>query len=130
MASSAGIKTAIECVADFPDDHLEESDEIVRASGMSLSQAIADLLTKAGVKVAAPSLDEEHDSWEFFAEWAGGRFWILVTDMGETKLIQTQDMSPLLKRIFARSSAYSDFLKLLHTALASDARFSQIEWKS
>jgi hypothetical protein len=128
MASNSRLKSAIECVADFPDDHLEESDEIVRASGMSLSRAIADLLTESGVSASAPTLDREHDSWEFYAEWAGRRFWVLVSDMGATKLIQTEDASPILKRFFSGQAAYVAFLGLLHRELSNDARFRSVEW--
>ena len=79
---------------------------------------------------STPSLDVEHDSWEFYAEWPGRKFWLLVTDMGEKKLIQTEDASPLLKRIFSGNAAYVEFLGTLHSAISSDPRFNALEWVS
>jgi hypothetical protein len=128
MASNSRLKSAIECVADFPDDHLEVGDEVVRASGMSLSRAIADLLAESGVSASIPTLDREHDSWEFYAEWSGRRFWILVSDMGATKLIQTEDASPIFRRFFSGQAAYAEFLELLYRELSNDARFRSVEW--
>lgn len=127
MANSTHIKTAIECVVDFPDDQLENDGEIVRPGGMGVATAIAELLRQTGATVTEPSLDFEH-GWEFVAEHHGRRFWVLVTDLEKTKLIQTQDVSSLLKRLFSGREAYTDFLELLHGALIDDARFKSTEW--
>ena len=127
MENSTHIKTAIECVVDFPDDQLEEDREIVRPGGMGVATAIAELLRQTGATVTEPCLDFEH-GWEFVAERYGRRFWVLVTDLEKTKLIQTQDVSSLLKRLFSGRQAYTDFLKLLHRVLAGDARFKSAEW--
>ncbi len=128
MASSSSLPTAIEFKADFPDDQLEEGRRIVRPGGMGISQAIANRLTQAGLSTSEPSLDVEHNSWEFFAERAERKFWVLVTDLAEIKLVQTKDVSPFLKRIFSGNAAYKEFLDSLHSAMSADARFSSLAW--
>jgi hypothetical protein len=127
MASSAITKTAIECVADFPDDQLEKDEEIIRPGGRGVAIAIAELLKGVGATVSEPSLDFEH-GWEFVAERDGRKFWILVTDLEQTKLIQTQDLSSLFKRLFSGQAAYVVFLGLLHRELSNDVRFRSVEW--
>ncbi len=127
MAGRSEIKTAIECVADFPDDQLEKDGEIVRPGGMGVAEAIAQLLSQAGLSVSEPSLDFEH-GWEFFAEVDGRRFWVLVTDLDQTKLIQTRDVSPFARRLFRGQAAYANFLKEMYRMLSDDARFSSVQW--
>ena len=129
MASEPRANTAIECIANLPDDQLEDGLEIIRPGGMGVANVIAELLEKLGAVVTEPSLDFEH-GWEFFAMMDGRRFWVLVTDLEQTKLIQTRDVSSLIKRLFAGCAAYDDFLKLLHQLLIGDGRFQSIEWKS
>jgi len=127
MAGISQIKTAIECVADFPDDQLEQDGEIMRPEGMGVAVAIAQLLRQAGVSVSEPSLDFEH-GWESVAERDGRKFWILVTDLERTKLIQTRDVSPFVRRLFSGQAAYASFLNELYQSLSDDLRFESVKW--
>jgi hypothetical protein len=127
MANSAPTRIAIECVAGFPDDQLESGTDIIRPGGRGMAIAMVELLRGAGVTASEPSLDFEH-GWEFVAERDGRKFWILVTDLEKTKLIQTKDLSSLLIRLFSGQAAYAAFLELLYRALSNDARFRSVEW--
>lgn len=89
--------------------------------------AIAALLRQQEIEVTEPTLDFEH-GWEFFVCARGRRFWVLVTDLERTKLIQTQDASSIFTRLFTGGGAYTDFLNKLEKVLLEDARFSHIKW--
>lgn len=118
-----------ECIADFPDDQLEDGPKIVRPGGLAVAYAVCDLLKGVGLVTTNLELDYEH-GWEFDAAREGALYWILVTDLGDQKiLIQTEDYSPLWRRWFGKNKAsYATFLGELYTLLSQDQRFNQVSW--
>ena len=74
-----------------------------------------------------PELDYEH-GWEFDAAQDGRKYWLLVTDLADRKmLIYTEDHSPLW-RLFGRKAHYVRFLSNLHRLLSQDKRFTSVNW--
>jgi hypothetical protein len=51
------IFTALECITDFPDDRIEDGDEIVRPPDRTAARAVSDLLKNAGMITSIPELD-------------------------------------------------------------------------
>jgi hypothetical protein len=120
--------TALECVTDFADDRIEDDRDIIQLPGRAAAFAVADLLKDAGWVTTIPELDGEH-GWEFDAAQDGRKYWILVTQLTDTMLIQTKDRSPFW-RLFGRRARYVRFLNDLHRLLFQDMRFRSVNWWS
>ena len=119
-------RTALECVTDFPDDQIEDGRKIVQPGGRAVTCAVSDLLKDAGMITSIPELDYEHgNGWEFDASQDGRKYWLLVTDLADTMLIQTKDISPLW-RLSGRKAHYERFLNDLHRLLFQDKRFRSV----
>lgn len=122
------ISKTLECIADFPDDQLEDGRRIVRPGGRAVAHAVCDLLKDAGLVTTSPRLDYEH-GWEFDAAREGALYWILVTDLGDHVLIQTEDHSRPWRRWFGTNKAnYAMFLGELYALLSQDERFNSVKW--
>ena len=93
-----------------------------------MTSAISDLLKDAGMITSIPELNYGHD-WEFDAAQDGRKYWLLVTDLADTMLIQTKDISPLW-RLSGRKAHYVRFLNDLHRLLSQDKRFRSVNWSS
>ena len=120
-------RTALECVTDFPDDHIEDGRKIVQPGGRAVACAVSDLLKDAGMITTIPELDYEH-GWEFDAAQDGRKYWLLVTDLADHKmLIYTENHSPFW-RLFGRKAHYVRFLSDLHQLLSEDKRFRSVNW--
>src|SRR6516165_12201653 len=119
-------RTTLECVTDFPDDQIEDGRKIVQPGGRAVTCAVSDLLKDAGMITSIPELDREHGlGWEFDAVQDGRKYWLLVTDLADTMLIQTKDISPLW-RLSGRKAHYERFLNDLHRLLSQDKRFRSV----
>jgi hypothetical protein len=131
MTTDENLFTALECVTDFPDDQIEDDRKIVQPGGRAVACAVSDLLKDAGMITTIPELDYEH-GWEFDAAQDGRKYWLLVTDKGDNKmLIYTEDHSPLWQRWFGRNKAsYVRFLNDLHRLLSQNERFRSVNWWS
>jgi hypothetical protein len=120
-------RTALECVTDFPDDQIEDGRKIVQPGGQAVACAVSDLLKDAGMITTIPALDYEH-GWEFDAAQDGRKYWLLVTDLADHKmLIYTENHSPFW-RLFGRKAHYVGFLSDLHQLLSEDKRFRSVNW--
>ena len=123
-------RTTLECVTDFADDQIEDGRKIVQPGGRAVTSAISDLLKDAGMITSIPELDREHElGWEFDAAQDGRKYWLLVTDLADTMLIQTKDISPFW-RVSGRKAHYVRFLNDLHRLLSQDKRFRSVNWSS
>ena len=123
-------RTTLECVTDFPDDQIEDGRKIVQPGGWAVACAVSDLLKDAGMITSIPELDYEHgNGWEFDAAQDGRKYWLLVTDLADTMLIQTKDISPLW-RLSGRKAHYERFPNDLHRLLSQDKRFRSVNWSS
>ena len=99
-------RAALECVTDFPDDQIDGR-KIVQPGGRAVACAVSDLLKDAGMITTIPELDYEH-GWEFDAAQNGRKYWLLVTDLADHKmLIYTKDHSPLW-RLLGRTVNWCD----------------------
>jgi hypothetical protein len=121
-------RTVLECVTDFADDQIEDGCKIVQPGGRAVACAVSDLLKDAGMITSIPELDREHGlGWEFDAAQDGRKYWLLVTDLADTMLIQTKDISPFW-RSSGRKAHYVMFLNDLHRLISQDKRFRSVNW--
>ncbi|OXE36660.1 MAG: hypothetical protein CGW95_06320 [Phenylobacterium zucineum] len=111
--------------ADFPSDLIEDDDGIVRFGGHAIAEAIAGMLRRLGYEVITPIYAGEH-GWEFDARIDGRRYWLQVTDLGESEgLLMTENMA---WNFWPFRSRYGEFLLQLDAELRRDGRFSEIRW--
>ncbi|WP_114954324.1 hypothetical protein [Sphingosinicella terrae] len=123
MALHAGF----ECVADFPDDMIEEDDEIVVLGGRLIAEALADMLREKDLEVEDPQL-HALNGWEVYVTLGKREHMVLVTDLGDFTTIQIVDVTPFWRRFGGSKSDFWDFVRTVHELVASDPRFSNIEW--
>ncbi len=123
------LSTALECMTDLPEDQIEDGEEIIQLGGQGVALEISNLLNGEGINTSPPTLDPEH-GWEFIAAKGRHKYWILVTDLDDKKLIQTKDISPVVLRLASGNDKYSSFLEILHRVLSCDSRFSSVRWWS
>jgi len=119
----------IEFETDIPDDCLwdEDGEQVVRSGGMALSQAIASLLERDGMQVSVPDADEEHERWDFTADWRGARFRVEVVQMDFCMVVV--DGGPwLLTRLLFRSLPTREGLtEHIAALMGRDRRFGEIK---
>jgi hypothetical protein len=122
------MKTALECVTDFPEDRIEDGGKIVQPGGRGAACAVSDILKKAGMITSIPELDGDH-GWYFGAVQDGRKYRLYVTHMAGTVLIATEEnVSPLWRRFFGGGEHYERFLNDLHRLLSEDERFRSVSW--
>jgi hypothetical protein len=119
--------TALKCTSSLPDDQIEDGDTIVQLGGRAVAFAVAEHLKGIGMDVSNPALDDEH-GWAFTASTTGSKYWVLVTDLADEKLIQTKDISPFLNKFFDGKSRYAKILQDLKQSLSGDKRFGNVSW--
>jgi hypothetical protein len=120
----------IECDAQFADDTIwnEAETQIVQTEGQAMARTVAALLTANGAEVTEPVDHLEH-GWELEVRWRSGRFFMQVSQLGNTAIIIMRDRTlGLLARLLRRSSPYPALLLMVHDAISSDDRFRNIRW--
>lgn len=123
MALHAGF----ECVADFPDDMIEEDGEIVVLGGRLIAEAMANKLRDAGLEVEDPQL-HALNGWEVQVSLGKRDSLVLVTDLGDFVTIQVIDTTPFWRRFGGGKADFWAFVRTVHDLVAADPRFSRLEW--
>jgi hypothetical protein len=119
------IRPTAEFVADFPDDCVEEGDDIIVFGGRGCTEAIGAALRALGYQVAEPQPEDEH-GWTLEA-WKGRyKCWLQVTDLGEGTYILGTNVVTL--RFWSKPTRHAEFLSDLDAAMRGDARFRQMKW--
>jgi hypothetical protein len=122
------MKTALECVTDFPDDQVDDGDKIVQTGGRGAACAVSDILKKAGMITSIPELDGEH-GWSFSAVQDGRKYWLCVLGLPDRVVIETEeDVSPFWRMFFGGEGHYERFLNDLRRLLSQDERFRSVDW--
>ena len=102
-------------------------DPVVLLHGLGRSEnslwLMEEALTAGGYVVSEPENCQEL-GWELEARRGGCRFWMRVTKIAEF-VVATQDMT---FRLWPKRPSYIEFRRELHSALASDPRFTEIRW--
>jgi len=113
--------------ADFPDDTVEDEEDIIQYPGKGITEAIGEILTRLGCKVSEP-IDAAEHGWELDAAIQGRRLWSQVTVTDEEVIFMFEDTS-MLSGLFRRNSpVYVEVLKGLDAELRKDSRFHDIVW--
>ncbi len=89
MALHAGF----ECLADFPDDMIEEDGEIVVLGGRLIAEALADKLRDADLEGEDPQL-HALNGWGVYVSFGKREHMVLVTDLCDFVTIQVIDTTP------------------------------------
>jgi hypothetical protein len=124
------LKTSLEFKDKFPIDQVEEGNNIIQPGGLTSSRAICEIFRDFCQNVSAIRLDEEHNSWEFYADYNGGNFYFLLTDLGDLKLLQTIEKRSIFKKILHIKSNHEELISLIEKSFSKDDRFQIIQWVS
>jgi hypothetical protein len=121
------IRGIAEIIADFPDDQVDEGDEVVLFGGRNVAEAIGAILTELDYSVSPPVHRHEY-GWDFEVTSAGKRVWMQVSYLGEHDYVLATDFIPKLGLFVSKKQIYAEMLDRLNKALASDHRFKSVAW--
>lgn len=121
------IRGFAEIVADFPDDTVEEDDEIVLFGGRNMAEAIGEMLTKLNYEVSPPVHRFEY-GWDFEVTSEGKRVWMQVSYLGDRDYVLSTDFIPKFGLFVSKKQIYAEMLNRLNQALAADPRFESVGW--
>lgn len=114
--------------ADFPDDQIEEDDEITVLGGRGVAEHIVAILRRLDYRVAAPEHTPPY-GWRFDASRGRGRVTMQVTDLREEYVLDAIERTPFWTRLTDRSASIRvELLVRLNEELAADGRFHNIQW--
>ena len=112
----------------FPDDTIEDEQDIIRFPGRNLAEALMEILAARGcAKIEPPSEEGEH-GWH-----------VRFTSDGRPFLCQVSRIEPETLLLFDRNfgapgrfekgpAPHAVFLEKIQAALAQDARFQELTW--
>lgn len=124
--SHVKIRSTAHIVADFPDDMVEEEDEIVQFGGRTIAEALAEILRGLGYSVSTPEHQQEN-GWDFDVSSEGKRVWMQVADLGGEYVLSTEFM-PKISLSASKTQVYGPMLDRLNAALKCDPRFQSVKW--
>jgi len=113
--------------ADFPDDSIEDDNDIVQFEGRGVATVLAEMLRRAGYVVTEPEHQHEH-GWDFYAEIGKRRFWFQVQIADECYISSAIQNWFSFRKINKR--AYAAALATLNSGMKADPRFRDILWHS
>ena len=118
------IRPHLKMHADFPDDCVEDDEDIILFPGRNIAEALRDALGARGYRVSEPMHAGEH-GWELEAYQDRLRRWIQITQLGDECIVMTRNMASWLRPDLP---AFRRFLSDLQAVLEADPRFSRIGW--
>ncbi len=114
--------------ADFPDDTIDDDDEIVRFGGRNVAHAIQEMLHSDGYKLTEPEYEHEH-GWTFHATRNGFEAWFQIQGGGGRYYLSTKSMQ-LFKFTRKAKAAYAGVLRTVSSGLNADPRIRDVLWYS
>lgn len=117
--------TVAEFRSGFPDDMVEENDEIVQWPGQNITAVIKSALERLGYRVSEPIHAHEH-GWELDIWRERKRLWLQISVLGaEECYLDAENMTFWL---WPDRKLFRAFLLDLHGILQADDRFSLVGW--
>lgn len=120
------IRSIAQIIADFPDDTVEEDDEIVQFGGRTIAEALAEILRGLGYHVSPPEHQHEN-GWDFDVTFEGKRVWMQIADLVDEYILTTEFM-PKISLFASKTQVYGPMLDRLNAALKCDPRFQSVKW--
>lgn len=114
--------------SDFPNDQEDDGEIVTVYGGRGVAEHVAATLQGLGYEVSAPVHAPPY-GWRFSA-WSGrGRVMLQVSDLGEEMVLGTYEQTSFLTRVLNRgASIHAELLAKLHSELAREPRFRDIQW--
>ncbi|MFI4966043.1 MAG: hypothetical protein ACHP9T_11840 [Caulobacterales bacterium] len=118
-------------IADFPDDQVDEENDVKIFGGQNVALALVEILTNLGCnRISEPVHAHEH-GWEFvFYYKAEHRFWCRVTSFHPAFHLIFEDPGAFRSTRKKNAAAYVEIWRKLAIALEQDPRFHHIVWRT
>jgi len=111
--------------ADFPDDWMEEGDEIIEFPGRLLITAIAELLRAKGYSVSDPMFQMEK-GWDLVVDHEKASVWMNVTSFDERRFVLQH--ASRSRFVTLHRELYAEVMQALNEGLREDERFGEVLW--
>ncbi|MCI0632221.1 MAG: hypothetical protein L0Y44_16380 [Phycisphaerales bacterium] len=112
--------------ADFPDDSIEQDDEIVVPAGRNIMEAICLQLKQLGHDAQAPS---QHSFYGWSSQFAVGQLKVwLVLQFPDPWLLIAEARGNLLSGRKAKADALQKGVEAIAAALAKEPRIGEVCW--
>jgi hypothetical protein len=107
--------------ADFPDDQIEDDDDIIQFGGLNVTKAIAAIIGNLGYRVSEPASEGEQ-GWTFEVEDKEGRIWFQISGGPDDFLLLSE------KTAGKGAVLHTEILSQLNVAFSRDGRFGGVLW--
>ena len=119
------LRPVVEFRSGFPDDTVEDDDEIVQWPGRNIAEFLKATLESLGYRVSEPVHAHEH-GWELDI-WRGPkRLWLQVSVLDEEECYLTAENKT--SWLWPDVRLFRAFLSDLQIAIERDSRFSPVGW--
>lgn len=118
-------RPVLEFRSGFPDDTVEDDNDIVQWPGRNIAEVLKAALEQQGYRVSEPIHAHEH-GWELDV-WRGRkRMWLQISVLGaEECYLDAENMTSWL---WPDAKVFRAFLAELQRIVTADSRFSPIGW--
>lgn len=120
------LRTDLEFYTTLPDDIVEKDGDIVQFPGLSVTEALGELMTARGY-VVSELYSMDFLGWEIILEGHGHAAWMRIARNEDDCMLFTKPVKSMLWP-FARNAPYEQFLRDLHETMNGDARFNRMTW--
>ena len=114
-----------EFVADFPDDQVDDGNDISQFGGRNVAETVVDILKSLGCTAEDPEVSD-HYGWSVAAKIRDTKIWCEVTSLPPGFILSIEENS--LRKGY--DYLFADVLIQFHQALIGDGRFHDIVWKT
>jgi hypothetical protein len=123
------IRKWAEFKADFPDDLIEDENDIIQFGGKGVTEAIGEILRALGCKVSGPHDRQEH-GWTLDVGLEKWKFWCQVSSLEDFFYMVLDARSDPFFNRQRMVATYVRILNYLDAELRRDPRFRDIVWRT
>ena len=115
----------VEFRSGFPDDTIEDGDDIVQWPGRNISEVLKAALERLNYRVSEPIHAHEH-GWELDVWWGNKRLWLQISVLDADECYLTAENKTFW--LWPDAKVFRAFLADLQRTLAADDKFSITGW--
>jgi hypothetical protein len=112
--------------SNLPDDQVEEAGQIIRFSGLNVSEAVAETVRGMGFRVEGP-LEAGLNGWELYPVKDKLKIWMQISDLGDFFFLGVSELRTF-RSARRRQWFVEEFLVPFNEALRKNPSLRDIAW--